>query len=71
MPTGYYLDCDLWMTFYDEFKRTSSAKKAFDKALWAGFIAFRNDLEAQLSDEYIDEHLTINEYQYTETGKLF
>jgi hypothetical protein len=71
MPTGYYLDCDLWMTFYDEFKRTSSAKKAFDKALYAGFIAFRNDLEAQLSDEYIDEHLTINEYQYTETGKLF
>jgi hypothetical protein len=71
MPTGYYLDCDLWMTFFDEFKRTSSAKRAFDKALWAGFIAFRNDLEAQLSDEYIDEHLTINEYQYTENGKLF
>lgn len=68
MPTGYCLDCDLWMTFYDEFKRTGDAKGAFDAALWAGFKAWRNDMEWQLSDEYIDEHLIINEYEFDETG---
>lgn len=69
MPTGYCLDCDLWMTFHDEFKRTGDAKAAFDAALWRGFIAWRNDLEAQNSDEYIDDHLTINEYEFTQEGQ--
>jgi hypothetical protein len=71
MPTGYCLDYDLWMTFYDQFKATGSAKKAFDDALWKGFIGLRNDMEFQLSDEYIDEHLIINEYEFTEDGKRF
>jgi hypothetical protein len=71
MPTGYCLDYDLWMTFYDQFKATGSAKKAFDDALWKGFIGLRNDMENQLSDEYIDEHLIINEYEFTEDGKRF
>lgn len=70
MPTGYCLDCDLWMTFYDEFKATGSAKKAFDKALWAGFIGWRNDMESQLSDEYIDEYMMMNEYEFTENGEM-
>jgi hypothetical protein len=70
MPTGYCLDCDLWMTFYDEFKATSSAKKAFDKALWAGFIGWRNDMESQLEDDYIDEHMMMNEYEFTEDGDI-
>ena len=69
MPTGYCLDCTLWMTFYDEFKRTGDAKAAFDSALWEGFKDWRNDMEAQLSDDYIDEHLTINEYEFTEEGE--
>lgn len=71
MPTGYCLDCDLWMTFYDEFKLTGSAKTAFDKALWAGFIAWRNDMEAQLKDDYIDDHIQINEWSFTEDGKFY
>jgi hypothetical protein len=71
MPTGYCLDCDLWMTFYDEFKRTGSAKTAFDKALWAGFIAWRNDMEAQLEDDYIDDHIQINEWTFTAEGKFY
>ena len=70
MPTGYCLDCDLWMTFYDEFKATGSAKKAFDKALWVGFIGWRNEMESQLEDDYIDEHLMINEYEFTEDGDI-
>ena len=59
------------MTFYDQFKATGSAKKAFDDALWQGFNAWHNDMESQLSDEFIDEHLIINEYEFTEDGKNF
>ncbi len=68
MPTGYCLDCDLWMTFYDEFKKTGDAKTAFNEALCAGFKAWRDDLEYQLGDEYIDEFLTINVYEFDECG---
>jgi len=70
MPTGYCLDCDLWFTFYDEFKRTGDAKHAFNDALYAGFKAWRDDMEGQLSDESIDESLTINEYEFTEDGDM-
>ena len=68
MPTGYCLDCDLYQTFYDEFKRTGDAKHAFDKALWAGFIAWRNDMESQNEDEYIDDRLIANEYEFDNEG---
>lgn len=71
MPTGYCLDCSLWFTFYDTFKATGCASKAFEAALNEAFKDWRTDMEWQMSDEYIDEHLTINEYQFTETGKLF
>jgi hypothetical protein len=70
MPTGYCLDCDLWMTFYDQFKATGCAKTAFDAALWAGFISLRNDMEYQLSDESIDENMRCNECEFTENGKI-
>ena len=68
MPTGYCLDCDLWMTFYDEFKRTGNAKQAFEDALWAGFYAWRKDMEWQDSDECIDETIEANEYEFYEDG---
>lgn len=71
MPTGYCLDCNLWQTFYDKFKATGSAKLAFDDAIYEGFKAWRNDLEWQLSDEYIDEHLTINEFKFLQNGKFW
>ena len=68
MPTGYCLDCDLYQTFCDEFKRTGDAKGAFDKALYAGFIAWRDDMESQESDEYIDDCLIANEYEFDSEG---
>lgn len=71
MPTGYCLDCDLWMTFYDEFKKTGDAKTAFNDALYAAFKSWRDDLEGQLEDEYIDDFLTANEYEFDEDGDLF
>jgi hypothetical protein len=71
IPTGYFLDCTLWQYFYDQFKRTGDAKDAFDGALWSGFIEWRNDMEFQLSDEYIDDFLTNNEYQFTIDGEFY
>jgi hypothetical protein len=70
MPTGYCLDCDLWQTFYDEFKRAGDAKGAFESALDAGFKAWRADMEGQFEDEYVDKHLEINEYEFTEDGQI-
>lgn len=69
MPTGYCLDCSLWMTFYDEFKRTGDAKAAFNEALHAGFKDWRADMESQLEDDYIDEHLEINGFEFDENGE--
>lgn len=71
MPTGYCLDCSLWLTFYDEFKRTSSARKAFDAAIEQGFKDWRADMESQLEDDYIDEHLIANGYEFTEDGERY
>ena len=71
MPTGYCLDCSLWFTFYDTFKATGCASKAFEAALDEAFKDWRTDMEWQMSDEYIDEHMMINEYQFTENGKIF
>ena len=71
MPTGYCLDCALWQTFYDEFKRTGSALKAFNEAIDAAVKEVRDDMEYQYSDESTDEMLTINEYEFTEDGKIY
>lgn len=71
MPTGYCLDATLWITFYDEFKRTGDAKGAFDAALWEAFKAWRNDMEWQLSDECVDELLIVNGYRFEESGKFW
>lgn len=70
MPTGYYGDCTLWQTFYDEFKRTTDAKHAFEKAVRAGFYTWRADWEDSLEDEQISEFLTLNEYEFTEDGVI-
>lgn len=71
MPTGFGLDCDLWMTFYDVFKATGDAKRAFDDALYEGFKSWRTDLEWQLSDECVDENIICNEYRFTANGKFW
>lgn len=69
MPTGYCLDCDLWMTFYDTFESTGDCKAAFEAGLEAGFKSWRDDLAWQDSDEYIDENIRINEYEFFENGE--
>lgn len=71
MPTGYCVDCDLWVTFYDTFKQKGDLLGAFNAAIDAGLKAIINDMEYQDSKEYISEHLIINEYDFLESGKLY
>lgn len=70
-PTGYCLDCALWGTFYDVFKATGDAKRAFNDALYAGFKEWRDDLEWQYSDEAVDENIEANNYQFTISGEFW
>ena len=71
MPTGYCLDICLWTTFYDVFKTTGDAKYAFNAALYAGFKGWREDMKHQTTDEYIDDFILANGYEFYENGKLF
>ena len=71
MPTGFYLDGVLWETFFDMFKKTGDAKLAFEDALDTGFKAWRDDIASQYEDEYIDDLLNANEYEFTADGELW
>lgn len=69
MPTGYCLDCDLWGTFHKVFKETGDAKRAYKEALHAGFKAWSEDLSGQLEDEYLEDYIIANEFNFvTEKG---
>lgn len=70
MPTGYCLDCALWETFYNEFKRTGDAKGAFNDAVYAALKEWRDDMEYQLSEESIVENIEANEYEFYEDGSV-
>ena len=66
--TGYCLDCDLIETLKKEFNRHGDLKAAFEAAIHAGFTAWRDDMEWQLSDEAVDDMLIANEYEFYENG---
>ena len=70
-PTGYCLDNALWTTFHDVFKTTGDAKCAFNEALDAGFKSWREDMKYQTTDEYIEESILANGYEFYENGKMF
>ena len=71
MPTGLWLDCELFMHFYDEFKRTGDAKSAFDDALHNFVKAVERDVEHFYSDESVDEHIETNMWTFTADGKYY
>lgn len=70
-PTGYCLDCDLWMTFYDTWKATSDPLQAFNEAIEVAVRDTQRDMEWQFSDEAVEEMLIINEYEFTEDGRRY
>ena len=71
IPTGYCLDCTLWYEFYDTFKINGDALRAFNDAIDEAVSEIVRDIEWYQSDEAIDEMLTINEYEFTENGKIY
>jgi hypothetical protein len=71
MPTGLWLDCELFMHFYDEFKNTGNAKAAFEDALYNFTRAVRNDVDSYYSDESIEESMEVNEWTFTANGKFY
>lgn len=71
MPTGLWLDSELFMHFYDEFKNTGDAKSAFDDALYNFVRAVANDVEYFYSDESVDEHIETNMWTFTKEGKYY
>lgn len=70
MPTGYCMDCSLWITFYDVFKQTGNALQAFNEAIDQWVKDTVTDMEDQNSDEYIDQHMTMNDYEFYENGVM-
>lgn len=71
MPTGYCLDSDLWGTFYEGMADGMSAYGAFIAAVEAGFKAWREDLEYQDSDAYIEDWFMSNEYEFMPDGSIY
>lgn len=68
-PTGYCLDYTLYEEFYRVFEKTGDAFQAFRAAIDEAVKLWRTDMEYQLSDEYIAEHMMANEYEFTQDGK--
>ena len=71
MPTSYWLDCDIWKTFYNTFKATGNAKRAFLASLDAGFKSIVSDYAGQFEPENMGDFLTIKAYDFTADGKVF
>jgi len=69
MPTGYCLDCALWVTMYDEWKKTSDPFYAFQQAIETALCEIASDVEYRYSDEYVEEMMEANQYQFTEDGE--
>jgi len=71
MPTGYCLDADLWGEFFRVFQRTGDAKYSFEQALEEAIVGIQRDIDYQYSDECVDDTLRINDYQFTEDGRVW
>ncbi len=71
MPTGYCIDCDFFMSFYDAFKLTGDAFDAFNHAISCGVRAIVSDLEHEQSDECISEQLINNEHEFLIDGTQY
>lgn len=71
MPTGFCGDCAVWGTFHSEFKRTGDSKYAFEQAVHAGFVGWRDDWEESLSDSALVEWCEANDYRFTANGSFY
>ena len=71
-PTGYCLDCDLFQTMHDSMKENGgNALLAFNEAIEAGKRGIIADMEWQDSEEYIEEMIEANDYQFFDNGSIY
>lgn len=71
MLTGFCADSSLMYEFHDQFKQTGNALEAFNSALNVFLLDLRKDIDSIYKADYIDEHLEINGYTFTEDGERF
>lgn len=71
--TGVCFDDDLLEPIQDAVKKgyDGTFGDLLDDCISAWVKSANADCEAQLSDSYIDEHLEINNYEFTEDGKRY
>jgi hypothetical protein len=70
MPTGYCLDCALWMTMHDEWKKTGDPYYAFQQAIESALCEIASNVEYQYSEEALTEMIEANDYEFTEDGEI-
>lgn len=68
LSDGYCIGEMMQTAFIGAFKERG-ALDAFNYALTIGFQAWRDDLHFQETDEYIDETIIINDYEFTIDGE--
>jgi hypothetical protein len=72
MPTGYFLDCDLFQTMHESMKENGgNALQAFKDAIEAVMKGIIADMEHQDSEEHISEMIEANDYQFLEDGTIY
>ena len=67
----YCLEFELWDNFLNLWEATGSALVAFNQALDKACWSIQKDMEYHQSDEYVEEMMEINEYEFTEDGEWF
>jgi hypothetical protein len=65
----YCLEFDLWENFVNIWEETGSPLIAFNQALDKAGWSIQKDMEYHQSDEYVEEMMEINEYEFTEDGE--
>jgi hypothetical protein len=69
--SGTWLDCSMIESFFEDFKKTGDALYSFKQALESALIDINRDIEAQYSDETIEEMMEVNDYEFDEDGRRF
>jgi hypothetical protein len=69
--TGYYTDCQVFHPLKEFMERPYDIdfKDIIEKCMKSWQKSLAAEIEYQNSDEYIIDHMTANEYLFTETGK--
>lgn len=71
--TGYCGDCDLFYPIAEFMKKPGNRalSELFQDCFDSWLKAYQSDLEYQNSDEYIEESIIANEYEFTKDGKFY